>query len=90
MSGPSLAPPDLCSIRASAAQEELAEAVRSGFSADGDLPGDDAPPSPRRASSTAHIPAVRYGGKAGCQDGGGHPELAGRPAALGRRCRHGS
>ena len=38
--------PDLCSIRAAAEQEELAEAVRGGFSADGcPLGGDDPPAS---------------------------------------------
>jgi Protein of unknown function (DUF2637) len=46
MSGPGFAPPDLCSIRAAAEQEELAEAVRGGFSADGYPPGDDDPPAP--------------------------------------------
>jgi hypothetical protein len=43
---PGFAPPDLCSIRAAAGQEELAEAVRGGFSADGRPPGDDDPPAP--------------------------------------------
>ena len=46
MPGPGFAPPDLCSIRASGAQEELAEAVRGGFSADGYPLGGDAPPAP--------------------------------------------
>ena len=46
MSGPGFPPPDLCSIRAAAEQEELAEAVRCGFSADGYPPGDDDPPAP--------------------------------------------
>ena len=45
MSGPGFAPPDLCSIRAAAEQEELAEAVRGGFRADGYLPGGDDPPA---------------------------------------------
>ena len=45
MSGPGFAPPDLCSIRAAAEQEELAEAVRGGFSADGYPLGDDDPPA---------------------------------------------
>jgi hypothetical protein len=45
MSGPGFAPPDLCSISAAAEQEELAEAVRCGFSADGYLPGGDDPPA---------------------------------------------
>jgi len=35
MPGPGFAPPDLCSIRAAAEQEELAEAAHGGFSADG-------------------------------------------------------
>ena len=44
MSDPGFAPPDLCSIRTAAEQEELAEAVRGGFSADGyPLGGDDHP-----------------------------------------------
>jgi len=46
MSGPGFAPPGLCSIRAAAEQEKLAEAVRGGFSADGYPPGDDDPPAP--------------------------------------------
>ncbi len=46
MSGPGFARPDLCSIHAAAEQEELAEAVRGGFSADGYPPGDDDPPAP--------------------------------------------
>ena len=46
MPGPGFAPPDLCSIRTAAEQEELAEAVRGGFSADGCPLGDDDPPAP--------------------------------------------
>jgi hypothetical protein len=46
MSGPGFARPDLCSIRAAAEQEELAEAFRGGFSADGYPPGGDDPPAP--------------------------------------------
>ena len=46
MSGPGFARPDLCSIRAADEQEELAEAVRGGFSADGYPRGDDDPPAP--------------------------------------------
>ena len=46
MSGPGFARPDLCSIRTAAEQEELAEAVRGGFSADGYPLGDDDPPAP--------------------------------------------
>ena len=46
MPGPGFAPPDLCSIRAAAEQEELAEAVRGGFSADGCPLGGDDPPAP--------------------------------------------
>jgi hypothetical protein len=49
MSGPGFAPPDLCSIRTAGEQDELAEAVRSGFSADSHpLAGDD-PPVPLRS-----------------------------------------
>ena len=43
---PGSARPDLRSIRAAGGQEELAEAVRGGFSADGCPPGDDDPPAP--------------------------------------------
>ena len=46
MSGPGFGPPDPCSIRAAAEQEELAVAARSGFSAAGYLPDDDDPPVP--------------------------------------------
>jgi len=46
MPGPGSARHDLCSIRAADEQEELAEAVRGGFSADGYPPGDDDPPVP--------------------------------------------
>ena len=46
MSGPRFAPPDLCSIRTADEQDELAEAVRGGFSADGYPLGDDDPPAP--------------------------------------------
>ncbi len=46
MPGPGFARPDLCSIRAAAEQEELAEAVRGGFSAAGCPPGGDDPPAP--------------------------------------------
>jgi hypothetical protein len=46
MSGPGFAPPELCSIRAAAEQEELAEAVRCGFSADVYPLGGDDPPAP--------------------------------------------
>jgi Protein of unknown function (DUF2637) len=46
MPGPGFARPDLCSIRTADEQEELAAAVRGGFSADGyPLAGDD-PPAP--------------------------------------------
>jgi hypothetical protein len=66
MSGPGFALPDLCSIRAAAEQEELAEAVRSGFSTVGDPLGDDYPPVPLtsgidraiRLSTTAAVLAV--------------------------------
>ena len=46
MSYPRFARPDLCSIHAAAEQDELAEAVRGGFSADGSRLGDDDPPAP--------------------------------------------
>jgi hypothetical protein len=46
MPGPGFARTDLCSIRAAVEQEELAEAVRSGFSADGCPVRDDDPPAP--------------------------------------------
>ena len=46
MSGPGFTRPDLCSIRAAAEQEELAEAVCGGFSAHGCPPGGDDPPAP--------------------------------------------
>jgi Protein of unknown function (DUF2637) len=46
MSYPGFARSDLCSIRAAGEQEELAEAVRSGFSADGYPLSDDDPPAP--------------------------------------------
>ena len=47
MPGPGFGPPDLCSIRAAAGQEERAQAVRGGFSADGYPPSGDDPPAPR-------------------------------------------
>jgi Protein of unknown function (DUF2637) len=46
MSDPGSAWPDLCSIRTADEQEELAEAVCSGFSADGYPLANDDPPSP--------------------------------------------
>jgi hypothetical protein len=46
MSSPRFARPDLCSIHAATEQEEPAEAVRGGFSADGSPLGDDDPPAP--------------------------------------------
>ena len=46
MPGTGSARTDLCSIRAAVEQEELAEAVRGGFSADGDPLGGDDPPAP--------------------------------------------
>jgi hypothetical protein len=46
MPGPGSAPPDLRSIRAAAEHEELAEAARGGFSADGYPRGGDDPPAP--------------------------------------------
>ena len=45
MPGPGFDRPDLCSIRAAAGQEELAEAVRGGFSAAGCPRGGDDPPA---------------------------------------------
>ncbi len=44
MSDPGFVRPDLCSIRTADEQDELAEVVRSGFSAVGDPLGDDDPP----------------------------------------------
>ena len=46
MSDPGFARPDLCSIRTAGEQDELAEAVRGGFSADGYPQADDDPPAP--------------------------------------------
>jgi hypothetical protein len=46
MPGPGFARTDLCSIRAAVEQEELAEAVRGEFSADGYPRGGDDPPAP--------------------------------------------
>ena len=46
MPGPGFARPDLCSIPDADGQEELAEAVRGGFSADGYPLGDDDRPAP--------------------------------------------
>ena len=46
MSYPGFTRPDLCSIRTADEQDELAEAVRSGFGAAGDPLGDDYPPVP--------------------------------------------
>ena len=46
MSGPGLARPDLCPVRGTAEQEELAGTVRGGFSAGGYPPGGDDPPAP--------------------------------------------
>ena len=50
MSDPGFTRPDLCSIRAAAEQEELAEAVRGGFTADSYLVGSDDPPAPLTSS----------------------------------------
>ena len=66
MSDPGFARPDLCSIRAADAEEELAGAVRGGFSADGCPPGVDDPPAHRatgidraiRLSTAAAVLAV--------------------------------
>ena len=46
MSDPSFARHDLCSIRTANEQDELAKAVRGGFSADGYPLADDDPPAP--------------------------------------------
>jgi hypothetical protein len=46
MSVPSFTQPDLCSIRTADEQEELADAVGGGFSAEGCALGDDDPPTP--------------------------------------------
>ena len=46
MPDPGFTRPDLCSIRAVAAQAEPAEAVRGGLSADGHPPAGDDPPAP--------------------------------------------
>ena len=46
ISDPGFAPPDLCSIRTANEQDELAGAVRGGFSADGYPLADDDPPAP--------------------------------------------
>ena len=45
MSDPGFARHDLCSIRTADEQDEVAEAVRGGFSADGHPRADDAPPA---------------------------------------------
>jgi hypothetical protein len=49
MSYPRFVRPDLCSIRTADEQDELAEAVRNGFSAAGYPRGDDDPPVPLRS-----------------------------------------
>jgi hypothetical protein len=54
MSGPGFDPPDLCSIRGAAEQEELAGAVRGGFTVDGYPPSDDDPPGDTRALNAAY------------------------------------
>ena len=53
MPDPGFALPDLCSIRTAGGQEELAAAVRGGFSADGCPPGVDDRPHTGRPASTA-------------------------------------
>jgi hypothetical protein len=53
MAAPRFARPDLRSIRAAAGQAEPAAADRGGFTADGHPLGDDDPPAPPRAASTA-------------------------------------
>jgi hypothetical protein len=52
MSDPGFARSDFCSIRTADEQEELAQAVRGGVSADGYPMDDDDPPAPWRAAST--------------------------------------
>ena len=56
MPGLSFAPPDLCSIRAAAENEELARAVRGGFNADGYPRGDDDPPASLASGIDRAIP----------------------------------
>ena len=66
MSDPGFVRPDLCSIRSAGEEDELAGAVRSGFSAAGSPLGDDYPPVPLtsgidraiRLSTTAAVLAV--------------------------------
>jgi hypothetical protein len=66
MSDPGLTRPDLCSIRTAARQEELAGAIRGGFSADGHPLGDDDHAAPQtsgidraiRPSTAAAVLAV--------------------------------
>ena len=85
MSDPGFARPDLCSIRAADEQEELAEAVRSGFSADGCPLGDDDPPAPLTSGIDR---AIRLSTARGRARRGGHrglclllARLRGRPGA---------
>src|SRR5260370_6439261 len=59
MPDPGFARPDLCSIRTAGGQEELAEAVRGGFSADGCPPGVcDPPPHPATRIDRALRPST--------------------------------
>ena len=66
MPDPGFARPDFSSIRTADEQEELAQAVRGGVSADGYPPGDDDPPAHRasgidraiRLSTAAAVLAV--------------------------------
>ena len=66
MSDPGFARPDLCSIRTADEQDEVAEAVRGGFTADRHPPAGDDPPAPQasgidraiRLSTAAAVLAV--------------------------------
>jgi hypothetical protein len=66
MPDPDFARPDLCSIRTANEQDEVAEAVRGGFSADSHPPTGDDPPAPQasgidraiRLSTAAAVLAV--------------------------------
>jgi len=55
MSDPDSAQPDLCSIRTADGQEELAEALRGGLSADGYPLGDDDHPAPAASGTDRAI-----------------------------------
>ena len=65
MSGPGFARPDLCSIRTAAGQEELDQAVRSGFSVGCYPLADDELPAPPGGRHRPRHPPVHRGGRAG-------------------------